>query len=401
MKTIYSKFHCLFFLPAVVLVIFSGSMVLSSDSTKPGTKIHVVRPAPIQAKPGLFDQSTTNTLGLTTLKGEHAILYTATKDGYKFCHHSNLVVFKDRLYAMWSNGKVHEDFNGQRILSCSTTDGMNWSEPVVIVSDPDGPEGPRAAVAAGFHVNGDNLTAYYTSIIGKKQIDPRSIMYAITTQDGKNWSKPLKIATGFFIDGPRPMRDGRLLLNGQTADRQPQLLFSDNKNGLSGWKQGIIPPNDIFTFPEPTWFQQPGGVLTMLFRTRGGHFRLYASVSHDRDMTWSAPQETNFPDATARSFAGNLPNGTVFLINNPNTSPSTYPKVGKRNPLTISLSKDGKIFDRAYVVRGEASQMRFKGKSKIAGWQYPSATVWRNSLYIAYSINKEDVGITRVPLKDF
>jgi hypothetical protein len=43
--------------------------------------------------------------------------------------------------------------------------------------------------------------------------------------------------------------------------------------------------------------------------------------------------------------------------------------------------------------------MRFQGKSKLDGWQYPSAVAWRDWLYIAYSINKEDVGVTRVRLE--
>ncbi len=374
----------------------------SGESEKPRTvtalELHVSRPAPIRAAPGLFEQSATDTLGLPTLEGEHAVLYRATQDDYKFCHHANLVVYRDRLHAMWSNGEVQEDSNGQRILGSSTVDGVTWTEPVVIAADPDGPTGSRAAVAAGFHVHADTMTAFYTSIVSEKQIDPRSTLYAITTHDGLTWGPPRKIATGFFIDGPRRMRDGRLLLNGQTADRQPQLLFTDVADGLSGWKPSVVPPDDIFTFPEPTWFQRPRGPLVMLFRTRSGHFRLYASESHDRGETWSPPRETNFPDATARSFAGNLPDGTAFIISNPSTTPSTYPTIGRRTPLTLALSVDGITFDRAYVVRGETTPMRFQGKSKLDGWQYPCAAAWGGWLYIAYSINKEDIGVTRVRL---
>jgi hypothetical protein len=372
-----------------------------AKSPKPRTvtalELQVAGPPPIRVKLGLFDQSQRPSLGLRTLKGEHSILFQATKDGYKFCHHSNLVVFKNRLHAMWSNGKVHEDSNGQRILGCSTADGVNWTKPKIIAADPDGP-GPRAAVAAGFHVHGGTMAAFYTSIIEVKQIDPRSTLHAITSPDGRTWSKPKKIATGFFIDGPRRMPGGRLLLNGQSADRQPQLLYTDTAHGLAGWKTGMVPPNNIFTFPEPTSFRRPDGSLVMLFRTRSGHFNLFSSESHDRGTTWSPPRETNFPDSTARSFAGNLPDGTAYILSNPCTTPGTYPSVGQRNPLTIALSAGGHTFDRAFVVRGEPTDMRFKGKSKLAGWQYPSAAAWRGWLYIAYSINKEDVGVTRIRL---
>ena len=69
-----------------------------------------------------------------------------------------------------------------------------------------------------------------------------------------------------------------------------------------------------------------------------------------------------------------------------------------RNPLTIALSRDGITFDRAYLVRGEPTSMRWEGLHKLDGWQYPSALAWKGRLYIVYSINKEDVGVTRIAL---
>ena len=70
-----------------------------------------------------------------------------------------------------------------------------------------------------------------------------------------------------------------------------------------------------------------------------------------------------------------------------------------RFPLTIALSTDGVLFDRAFVVRSEKTSMRFKGTNKLDGWQYPTAVVWKDHLYVAYSINKEDEAVTRIPLR--
>lgn len=355
-------------------------------------------PAPVRAAEGLFDQSQSQTLGLKTIKGEHVPLYRATQGDFQFCHHANLVAFKGRLYAMWSNGRVHEDSNGQRVLICHSEDGLHWTKPEILVDDPDGKDGPMACVAAGFLVAGDKLIAYYTSIVHQKPIHPKNTLYAVESIDAKTWGKPVRIAEGFFIDGPRRLKSGRLLLVGQFANKQPHLMFSDASDGLTGWTDGKIPASDIFSFPEPTWFTRRDGRVVILFRTRSGNFQLYASVSRDDGKTWSKPTETNFPDATARSFAGNLPDGTAFLINNPSQTPSSYPTVGRRIPLTISLSNDGVTFNRAFVIRGETTDMRYKGKSKLAGWQYPAALAWKGVLYVIYSINKEDVGLTRIPL---
>ena len=126
------------------------------------------------------------------------------------------------------------------------------------------------------------------------------------------------------------------------------------------------------------------------FRNQSGF--LYASVSRDNGETWSVPRQTNFPDSMARMNTGRLPDGRFYLINNPG------PGRANRGLLTIALSEDGKLFDRAWIVRGEPTTQRFAGKGKRDGWQYPSSVVWKDSLFIAYSVNKEDVMLTRISL---
>ena len=44
------------------------------------------------------------------------------------------------------------------------------------------------------------------------------------------------------------------------------------------------------------------------------------------------------------------------------------------------------------MARSEETSMQFKGTNKFDGWQYPTAVVWKDHLYVAYSINKEDRG---------
>lgn len=121
---------------------------------------------------------------------------------------------------------------------------------------------------------------------------------------------------------------------------------------------------------------------------------LHACISTDGGQTWSNPVQTNFPDSTARTSAGNLPGGSAYIINN------AMPKQFDRSLLTIALSSKGSLFDRAFLVRGEPTKRRFDGKNKLDGWQYPHTVIWNDHLYVAYSINKEDVGLTRIALED-
>lgn len=356
--------------------------------------------SPIDVAEGLFDHGAKGTLGLATVRGEHALLYRATADGFKFCHHPNLVVFRGRLLAMWSNGRIDEDANGQRILSSFSVNGRSWSEPVVLVEDPDGPDGRMACVAAGFLAAGDTLVAYFTSIVGEHPIHADNALLAMTSRDGATWSRPTRIADGFFIDSPRPLQGGRILMNGQRANRQPRLMYTDRPDGLGGWKDGTVPVVNAFSYPEPGWFVRRDRAIVMLFRTKNDNRRLYASTSSDRGASWTRPVETAFPDATARFAAGNLPDGTAYIINNPSRDPGSVSFVGRRIPLTISLSDDGIRFDRALVIRGEDTRPRFTGRHKLEGWQYPAAVVWKDHLVVAYSINKEDIGVTRIALAD-
>lgn len=332
-------------------------------------------------------------MGLPEIKGKQALLYRAAEDGYKFCHHPNLTLYKNRLYAMWSNGIAGEDENGQRVLYCHTSDGVNWTEPEVLAEDPDGPDGRLACVAAGWHVAGDTLVAYNTAIVDKAPIHPDNALFARTPVDGETWGEPAKITEGFFIERPRALPNGRLLMPGQFANSQPRLLFTDIGDGVSGWQDASIPDSEAFAYPEPNWFLRLDNTVVMLFRTKNENDRLYAATSSDNGASWTQPIETNFPDSTARFSAGNLPDGSAFVISNP--GPHLV-----RIPLTIALSKDGVLFDRAFVIRGEPTEPRWEGLYKLRGWQYPSALVWNQHLYVAYSINKEDIGVTRIALVD-
>ncbi|MSU64923.1 MAG: hypothetical protein EXS38_02205 [Opitutus sp.] len=358
--------------------------------------------APVGLAEGLVNQEIPGSLGLPKIPAAHQTLYDSTDKEFHFSHHPNLVVYQDRLYAMWSSGLRSEDENGQRILWTNSADGGSWAAPSVLIADPDGDAGRLNAVAAGFHVQGRRLVAYYTAttvtsrhIWNKRPDEPDPCVYAIASDDTEHWSKPQKIVEGFFIDSPRRLPSGRLLMNGQYPSMAIRLIYTDSPDGLTGWKDAAVPPlPDVKPgFPEPNWFFRKDGTLVMLFRATNEQPWLYASESTNQGSSWSAPVRTNIPSATSRMAVGNLPDGRAYCIWNPSQ------KFG-RVPLVIALSDDGVTFNHAYVLRGEPAKQKFVGTAKADGWQYPSVAVWRGSLWVVYSVNKEDVSISRVKLSD-
>jgi hypothetical protein len=102
---------------------------------------------------------------------------------------------------------------------------------------------------------------------------------------------------------------------------------------------------------------------------------------------------TDMPDSRAKQSAGNLADGTAFIVNAPNAD-----KV--RIPLAVTLSKDGRVFDRSFLLRGKTDlqPLRYEGQYKRPGYHYPKSALWNGFLYVAYVTNKEDVELTRVPL---
>ncbi len=343
-------------------------------------------------RPDLFDRESP-TLGLKLLNSQHRLLFHATQDSYQYCHHPNLVVFRDKLYCMWSNGIIEEDLPGQRILYCHTEDGSNWTKPTELTNHK---QGKGVCVSAGFRVSGNTLIAFYTATDGHNFGQSTALM-ARTSTDGQTWSEPRRIISGFFIEGPRQLPGGRLLLSGehvgsQRETKRMKLLYTDQSDGLGGWQESRIEINDlaVFAYTEPSFFSRPDGALVMSFRNRSGF--LYASQSTDQGQTWSTPSQTNFWDCRSRFSAGNLPGGGVFLINNPGPHHRRY--------LTISLSDDGETFDRARMIFGKRIRHRYGGRTKSLGWQYPNALVWKGYLHVVYSINKEDLGASRISLAD-
>ena len=118
----------------------------------------------------------------------------------------------------------------------------------------------------------------------------------------------------------------------------------------------------------------------------------YHPVPVGRRCNWTAPVYTNVPDSHSRACTAPLPDGRIFLIG------AQIPKT--RDPLVLSLSTDGLNFDKAWAVRAGAPPPRYAG---YPGFQYPAA-MWKldgprgPEIIFSYSINKEDIALSRFPL---
>ena len=353
---------------------------------------------------GVIDTTQHETLGLTKMAGiSHYTIHQATDETDHYANGVVMAAFKGTIYCMWQSSPTDEDSDDTWVAySRSTDDGQSWSKPMVLASPTTG----YYCTSGGWLADSDTLTAFID--IWPKGLEPRGgeTCYQTTT-DGINWSpmQPVRMADGSNMNGvleqdPRPLHNGRIV---GAIHFQPGLhvcpAYTDDPTGRSGWQKGDFQAEDRGKQSrelEPSQYLQRDGSIVMLFRDQKSSFRKLASISTDMGQTWTKSELTDMPDARTKQCAGNLPNGTAYMV--------SCPTNGKwRWPLVLQLSDDGILFDRALLIRsGLADDLpakRYEGRYKTIGYSYPKAMIHDNKLYIGYSVNKEDVVCSIIPIE--
>ena len=342
----------------------------------------------LRVEEGLFDPER-----LVEVPGaETVVVFRAEEGGPLYANGAVLTAFKGRFYCMWQASERDEDSPDTHLVYAVSADGRQWSGPQVLAG--------HGATSGGWWNAGDSLVAYVN--VWPDDADPRGgEAWYRTSGDGEEWMpmRPVRMADGSPMQGileQDPHRYGSRIVG--AAHFQPGLqvcpIYTDDPDGVTGWHKADFPATPYKTQTrelEPSAFQRKGGELVMVFRDQAGSFHKLASVSRDNGETWTKAVETDFPDSRSKQCAGNLPDGSAFLIGNPATGKD-------RSVLAIALSKDGHTFDRAWLIGHHPAPGRYEGKAKTPGFSYPKAFVHGEYLYVAYSINKEDIAVTRLPL---
>lgn len=308
--------------------------------------------------------------------------------------------FNGKIYCQWQSSAVDEDAEDTWVAYSVSDDGVNWSEPKVLVPTIEN----GYCSSGGWYVNGDTLVSYVN--VWHNETSPRGgFAHYVESKDGVNWSEmePVMMKDGSEMNGiieqdPHTLESGRIVC---AAHFQPGLfanpIYTDDKSGVKGWVRAeytnMETDGETSREMEPSLFVNSDNDVVMIFRDQDSTFYKLASISKDQGETWSNTVLTNMPDSRSKQSAGNLPDATAYLVGNSVTNKL-------RIPLTITLSKDGKTFDTAYVLRtqGDIPELKYEGKAKRLGYHYPKSVVIGDYLYVSYATNKEHVDFTRIPL---
>jgi hypothetical protein len=376
---------------AAVLSLMSAPPASAGDPAETDTP-------PFTVAADLFDQSRTDTLGLSEAEGAQTFtIYAPQADDNTFNNHPQLMPFKGRLYATWQGTPKHEDSPDSFALVSHSDDGATWSEPTVIA----GPiPGEHYHASGGLWSDGQTLVNYVIKLGKGHKPGTLKSTWVRTTTDGEHWTDLQElIPDATLSENPRQLPGGRLIVTAHGPTEAipmniSRIFYTDQGDGLGGWHEAYlphIPSKNRGRGLEPSWFRRGDGSLVMVFRDMDRTFRLLASESFDAGQTWTLPVLTDMPDSASMQCAGNLPDGTAVMVNNPVSE-------GRRIPLAVTLSDDGRHFDRAVLVRGAPPPRRFDGAYKDLGYSYPGMVVWNDALWVTYATNKEDIEVTRIPL---
>lgn len=337
-------------------------------------------------------------------------------EGASYCHHAYITHFKDRFFAMWSCGIEHEDSPYQWIMISDSPDAVTWSEPRRLVSPCQVGDEREVLTAGGFYVFGSVLYAYfgcYGYVWDENGVASHTntrLLY-MTSKDGFNFSEA-KLMNMRVVPNqpPRPTRTGRLILSSNIS-----FPYSDDPCGVGNYTVcGIygdtfgdgeviddshsivaVTAHRKWSAPlicEGAFFETDDGTLHMLLRSNENI--LWCTESRDNGESWCEPFKTGFSDDGTKFDCGRLPDGRFYVVSN------AVPKNNARNPLVLSISEDGELFDSRYIIRDEQYDMRFEGGCKIGLYAYPNTLIKDGYMYVIYSKQKEAVEVTRIALED-
>ncbi|WP_167607206.1 MGH1-like glycoside hydrolase domain-containing protein [Maribellus sediminis] len=331
--------------------------------------------------------------------------------GWTYNHAPNLAYWNNTFYYHYLNDPVGEHIPPGRTMLQTSKDGYNWTKPVTLFPEykvpngftKEGVEGRAKNLVAvmhqrmGFFVSSDNrlLTlAFYGISLNEKDSpnDGNGIGRAVReiNEDGSfgpiyfirynhGWSEE---NTDFpfykscddkgFVDACDEMLADPLQMQQwvEEADRDDPLI-------------PIQKEYKAFNF-----YHVPDGTVVGLWK------HALTATSTDEGKTWTVPlRAPGFVNANAKIWGQRTSDGKYLTVYNPSEF---------RWPLALSVSNDGFEYDKLLLVNGEISTMRYGGNYKSYGPQYVrgiqegNGTPPDGNAWVAYSMNKEDMWISRI-----
>ncbi len=328
--------------------------------------------------------------------------------GWTYNHGSNLCYWNGRFYQQYLSNPADEHIAPGHTLVLTSADGRHWTKPSVVfpaykappgVMIPAGYKGYMMHQRMGFYVTPRGhllVLGFYGHTedpFGKGGIGRvvREIakdggygpIYFIRYSSHNKWNEsntayPLYTRSkdaGFVADCEALLKDPLMTFQWYEEDR-----------GLDGFYNGKKGGEAL------SYYHRKDGKVVALWK------KSLSALSEDEGKTFSARvQCPTFLMDGGKQWGQRTPDGRYALCYNPIES-SEY-----RYPLVVVSGDDGILFDHMLLVQGEVPPRRFSGRWKdfgpcyMRGIEEGNGQPPGNNMWLSYSMNKEDIWISRIP----
>lgn len=323
--------------------------------------------------------------------------------GWTYNHAPMLAVWRGRLHLSYLSSPQHEHVAPCATLWSSSGDGVNWSRPAVLFPSATLADGQQTVMhqRMGFYVmrDGSRLLACGFHGLPPWPNDGRGIgrvvreiradgtlgeIFFVRINAHAGWSEaglPYRMYTraedaGILATCEELLADHLMTMQWWEEDRD-QAFYPVHAEGEFGCR-------------AMSCYRRQDGAAVALWK--GG----YAAVSRDDGHSWSRPvQCAGFRDANAKLWCADVA-GEYLMAWCPRP-------VGMRYPLAVARSADGETFADLRAVHAHVPAQRYPGQYKDVGPQYvrgieaTDRSAFTDKLWLAYSVNKEDIWVTSVP----
>ncbi len=337
--------------------------------------------------------------------------------GWTYSHASNLCYWNDTFYQQYLSNPADEHIAPGQTLIVTSADGRSWSKPTVVfppykapkgVKVPKGSKGYMMHQRMGFYTAPDGrllVLAFYGHAedpfreggIGRVVREAYKdgtygpiyfIRYSShKATNGTQWTEA-NTAYPFYRKSPDAgfVKACEALLQ----DKLMTLQWREEDNGLDGFYRNNL--DKSLDIQALSYYHRKDGKVVALWK------RSKAALSADEGTTFSTPVKVpTMTMAGGKQWGQRTDDGRYAICYNPVDMDE------HRFPLAVITGDDGAIFDNMLLVQGEVPPRRFFGRWKdfgpcyMRGIEEGNGNPPGNDMWLSYSMNKEDIWISRIP----
>ena len=320
----------------------------------------------------------TMTVSLAQKQGILIEEFIYDKAPFKECHASTIAETPKGLAASWFGGTKEKNKDVEIWLSRKVNG--KWTDPV--------------SVANG--IQNDNLRyPCWNPVLFQVPDGPLQLYYKVgpsprewwgllieSTDSGKSWGKPVKLPEGILgpiKNKPVLLSNGTLISPTSTEHDGWRIHFEYSKDLGETWSKSE-PINDgkQYNAIQPSILIHPDNRLQIMARSK--EISVLTAWSPDLGNTWTELTPSGLPNPNSGTDAETLGDGRHLLVyNHIGKNPNRWG--GKRSPLNVAISKDGKNWEAALILEDDPGE-----------YSYPSVIQAKEGkVHIVYTWKREKV----------